>query len=260
MRSFRFLSLCIVLTIMFVSLYGYEDSHLYAYVRSYPHTVGKAALSPLDWDTKQWLTAGGIVLLTGTLYLADEEIRDLAQRNRSQWTDHTASYFRQFGEAWTLPALGLTALSGHLLGSEKMVDTGLLGLKSMLLARSVTGGLKIMSQRNRPFREQGKQLWDEGSFSMNRDSFPSGHATMVWSLAPILAHQFADHKWVSPVVYSVASLTSLSRINDDKHWASDVCFGAVVGYVTAQLTLHDTPRLLVLPDAELQGLVFEYRF
>ena len=245
---------------MSVSLCGQSDSYVCSYLSSYPHTVAKAALSPLDWDRADWLTAGGIVVVTGSLYLADEEIRDLFQRNRSDWTDGSARVFRHFGEAWPIPALGLTALTGHLIGSDKMVDTGLLGLKSIALAYSVTSGLKGLSQRNRPFMEEGKQFWDSGKISRGRDSFPSGHTTMVWSVMPILAAQYSEVKWVPLMVYSIATLTSLSRINDEKHWASDVFFGAVVGYVTARLTLADTPKLVVMPDPELQGLVFVYRF
>ncbi|HRY84471.1 MAG TPA: phosphatase PAP2 family protein [Candidatus Cloacimonadota bacterium] len=260
MRSFRFLFLSAVLAIISVSIYGEIDSRISAYVWSYPHTVAKAAISPLDWQARDWLKAGGVVLITGSLYLLDEEIRDLVQRNRTEFGDGVADGFRRFGESWTVPALAGTALLGYLGDSEKLFDTGMLGLKSVILARSVTGGLKLLSQRNRPFRELGNQFWDEGKLSGDRDSFPSGHTTMVWAIAPVLAEQFSELKWVKPVLYSCATLTSLSRINDDKHWASDVFFGFVVGYVTAELTLADSPRFFVAPDPGLQGLVLQYRF
>jgi hypothetical protein len=32
-----------------------------------------------------------------------------------------------------------------------------------------------------------------------------------------------------------------SRLNDDKHWSSDVFIGSIIGYFTAQLVLKDTP-------------------
>ncbi len=35
--------------------------------------------------------------------------------------------------------------------------------------------------------------------------------------------------------YSLASLTGLSRIHDNRHWASDVFCGAMLGWGTAKL-------------------------
>jgi len=48
---------------------------------------------------------------------------------------------------------------------------------------------------------------------------------------------------VPPTVYTIAVLTSLSRLNSDQHWTSDVFAGAVIGYVTGKMVLQDTPRV-----------------
>jgi membrane-associated phospholipid phosphatase len=124
----------------------------------------------------------------------------------------------------------------------------------------VTQGLKFISQRERPCEEKGKEPWNGRGFSRTRDSFPSGHATVVWSLAPVIAHQYADNPWVAPVAYAIATMTSLSRINDDRHWASDAFFGSVVGYVTARLVVSDAPKLKVVPDPLNRGVVFNLEF
>jgi membrane-associated phospholipid phosphatase len=36
------------------------------------------------------------------------------------------------------------------------------------------------------------------------------------------------------LAYGIATLTALSRVNDNAHWASDVFFGAIIGYFTAK--------------------------
>jgi len=36
------------------------------------------------------------------------------------------------------------------------------------------------------------------------------------------------------LAYGIATLTALSRVNDNAHWASDIFFGAVIGYFTAK--------------------------
>ncbi|MDD3235805.1 MAG: phosphatase PAP2 family protein, partial [Candidatus Cloacimonetes bacterium] len=61
-------------------------------------------------------------------------------------------------------------------------------------------------------------------------------------------------------VYTIATLTSPSRLNDNRHWSSDVFVGAVIGYVSAKLVLSDTPRLTISPNPQLQGISFDYRF
>ncbi|MBW6514882.1 MAG: phosphatase PAP2 family protein [Candidatus Syntrophosphaera sp.] len=244
-----------------LALAGEPDAEFWkAYALSYPQTAIKAVTAPLEWETGNWLTAGGVVLVTGILYSYDEELRDLFQRNRTDWGDGVMTGFKQFGEGkYVLPAIGATVLGAWLAGSDKTMDTGLLCLKSYLLANGVTQGLKFSTQRLRPEAEQGKEFWNSSSLSFDR-SFPSGHTTIVWSVAPILAHQYKDSGWVGPTVYTIGALTSYSRLNDNRHWASDVFFGAVVGYVTARLVLEDTPRLAVAPDPALKGISVRYEF
>ena len=77
-----------------------------------------------------------------------------------------------------------------------------------------TYGLKFVSGRVRP----------DGS---NRRSFPSGHTSSSF-LAATIAHDLYGRK-VSAPAYVLAGLTGLSRIHDDKHYLSDVIFGASLG-------------------------------
>ena len=168
---------------------------------------------------------------------------------------------RQFGEiSYLLPASGLTALAGYAFHDPKTADTGFLALKALLIAGATTRSLQLLTQRQRPFQEQGHEFWNGRGIKWDRDSFPSGHSTVAWTVAPILAYQYSHHAWVAPVVYSLATLTSLSRIYEDKHWSSDVFAGAVVGYLAARLTLISTPRLSVMPCVVQPGISLLYNF
>lgn len=62
---------------------------------------------------------------------------------------------------------------------------------------------------------------------------PSGHATSVWAVATVIADR-TDNGFVDAACYGVATLTSLSRIYVDRHWASDVLIGSAIGYFTAK--------------------------
>lgn len=237
-----------------------DGSYWQAYALSYSRTVSEAASAPLKWKTGEWLAAGGVLLVGGALYACDEDLRDVFQRNRSEAGDDVSFVFKQFGEGkYVFPLILATTLGGWLAGSEKTMDTGLLCLKSFIVAEGVTQGLKIATQRQRPGTELGREFWNEPELSFDR-SFPSGHATMVWCLAPILADQYRETGWVGPTSYGIAALTSYSRLNDDRHWASDVFASAVIGYVSARLVLGGTPRLEVSPAPDIGGISFSYSF
>jgi membrane-associated phospholipid phosphatase len=77
-----------------------------------------------------------------------------------------------------------------------------------------TYGIKFITGRIRP----------DGA---NRRSFPSGHTSSSFLVATI-----ADDLYGSKIgvpAYLLAGLTGLSRIHDNKHYLSDVIFGASLG-------------------------------
>ena len=77
-----------------------------------------------------------------------------------------------------------------------------------------TYGIKFITGRMRP----------DGA---NRRSFPSGHTS-----SSFLAATIADDLYGSKIgvpAYLLAGLTGLSRIHDNKHYLSDVIFGASLG-------------------------------
>jgi hypothetical protein len=47
---------------------------------------------------------------------------------------------------------------------------------------------------------------------------------------------------VPVVAYTVAAGVGLSRMTLDRHWASDVAIGAVVGYVVGRLVVRNHDR------------------
>ncbi len=231
------------------------------YLLSYPGTAIHAAKQPLGWESKEWQKAGLVLFTASALYVFDEEIRVLISNNRNGFTHDLATVSNQFGEGlYVLPALGVTWLGGYAFDSPKTQDTALLCLKSFILANGASVSIKYLTQRERPFEEEGKGFWNGRGFHKSRDSFPSGHATIVWSIAPILAEQYKESKWVPPVAYTIASLTSYARMHNERHWASDVFAGAMVGYLTSQLVLNTTPRLQVMPSVKQKGISINYSF
>ena len=52
---------------------------------------------------------------------------------------------------------------------------------------------------------------------------------------------FRSQRLVAPLVYGVASLTAFSRLNRNKHWASDVFVGAAIGYFIGKMVVRYNP-------------------
>ena len=67
-------------------------------------------------------------------------------------------------------------------------------------------------------------------------SFPSGHTSSAFTVAPILASRFG---WkVGVPAYGLAAVTALGRIEDNNHFASDVIAGATLGVIVGESVAH----------------------
>ena len=125
-------------------------------------------------------------------------------------------------------------------GHEKCVVSGL-----------VTEMLKLLTHRSRPNKGEGPYKFDGPHWTSGNNSFPSGHSTGAWAVATVFATEFKDHKYVPWIAYSLAAVTSWSRVYDEKHWGSDVVLGALIGYVTGKLftktLFKENERVTILP-------------
>lgn len=64
-------------------------------------------------------------------------------------------------------------------------------------------------------------------------SFPSGHTANVFAGATMLSMEYGnDNKWVPYVAYGVASSVGIMRIANNRHYISDVLFGAGLGVLS----------------------------
>jgi membrane-associated phospholipid phosphatase len=95
-----------------------------------------------------------------------------------------------------------------------------------------TGVMKLAIGRHRP-DEGGSSEFDP--FTVTNRSFPSGHTSFSFTAATVMAEMYDDKKWVKYTGYSAATFVALARIDDESHWASDVLFGAVKGYVIGKM-------------------------
>jgi membrane-associated phospholipid phosphatase len=68
-----------------------------------------------------------------------------------------------------------------------------------------------------------------GAVGGDSHSFPSAHTATATGLAVVLTAMYPQGRWL---FFGLATLTGLQRIESSAHFPSDVCFGAVAGWVT----------------------------
>lgn len=103
---------------------------------------------------------------------------------------------------------------------------------AQVMAQVLTIGLKQASRRDRP---EGSGL-----------SFPSGHTAMAFASATVLQRHFG---WkVGIPAYAIASYVAASRVQTQRHYLSDVAFGAALGIVAGRtLPVGHGKQLLLTP-------------
>lgn len=123
-------------------------------------------------------------------------------------------------------AVGLTPLVlAAPLGLEAVGKVGVAELASL----GAFEGIKLLVHRPRPYTVDPSLRIPFGPES--EWSFPSGHVTIAFASATMLAH---DYPGWAPLFYSLSSLVALSRIYGGVHYPTDTIGGALIGYGVAQ--------------------------
>ena len=173
----------------------------------------------------------GAAVLAGA-FLVDGAVRTELQADRSTTSNRLAKVGNVFGNGlYVLPPLAAAYLLGRVAHRPRVARAAFRAGTAFVLSGAATGVLKAVFGRARPF--QRGDPWVYQPFS-GFNSFPSGHVTVAVATAVTLAAE-TDRWWLKAVLYGSAGLTGFARMNDDKHWLSDVVAGAAVGIVAGRL-------------------------
>ncbi len=231
-----------------------------AYIKSYFTDSWEVLKSPIRWRGKQWATFAGVTGVAILAYTQDDVIRDAFQRNRTGGLDNASKYFFEpLGSAViTLPlSVGFWAV-GELTDNQRAARVGLTSIKAMAITAVFTYAIKYATQRHRPHDDDppDPRIWEGPFGSYSSTSFPSGHSSMIFAVAAVFASEYRDRIWVPIMSYSLASLAAVSRVYDDKHWASDVIIGSALGFFIGKFVYKSTiqnPNLLIIPGVSASG-------
>jgi membrane-associated phospholipid phosphatase len=186
-----------------------------------------ARFGPLEWGMTAAVVGGTLGLLN-----ADEAVRgEVKTATYGPVLSTLLTRGSDFGEViYANIFTAATYLTGLIAGSDAIRVTGRLLAESLLYSGAVTMSLRYLLGRKRPNRSPSAWAFEGFQTSNELQSLPSGHTTVAFALASVLADRVA-HPAATVLFYTAASLTGLSRLYLDRHWASDVFLGAAIGTV-----------------------------
>lgn len=204
------------------------------------------------------------------LMSVDRSVNDVFRdMKKSPALDDAMTAVREYGDqqyALYLPtALYLGGLFG---GHDGIRKTGREALEALLFASAVTQSMKWVVGRARPAVSRDPFVARPMDFrdpSDARFSLPSGHATVAFAISTVFARNI-DNVYASIGLYGLAIATGISRMYHNRHWASDVFVGAVIGTATGYFITSRNAGASAEPASPLKvtagfsGIAVEYKF
>jgi len=217
-----------------------------ASLRSRPRIVNRG-----DLVIGAALTTAAAALIPADGHIAREFQRPGPQSSSA--LRETAQSIEVIGAQGALAFGGSLYAVGLVLRKRGVADFGWHTLEAIAVSGQVTSALKGLFGRSRPYAAAG----DASDFDLGggfgtatRRSFPSGHTSMAFTFASVVAEETGHrwpraHRFVAPLAYAAATGVGLARMYHDKHWASDVALGAAIGTLSGRIVVryaHGRPR------------------
>jgi membrane-associated phospholipid phosphatase len=217
------------------SLPGQADSPYYklnkSYLASYFSALKYTATQPMHFSKKDRKRLAIIAGSTAILMAGDYEIKQFVQRNRQPFTNEVAALIEPTGTYYPVFLMAGMYVTSKLTKNKKLEHASLAAGKALTITALFYASTKAVVRRQRPAFTNNSFSY-KAPFTGGRQftSFPSGHTSAAFSVATALALEYKHSKWVPAISYTLAGLTGLSRIYQNRHWASDVLVGAAMSH------------------------------
>jgi len=183
------------------------------------------------------LLGAGALIYSGVDDRADRWHRD---RVRSPESDVLARGLKPLGERPWFLAWGLAALLDARWRSTSLTRWGRRNFEAMVVGLPLLWGLQYGLGASRPTDGDGLRgpRWGR---PLRDDNSASGHAFMG-ALPWLTAARMADGPWLRAAAYAGSLLTGWSRVNDRKHYLSQVWLGWFAAWSAAAAVVAADPE------------------
>ena len=140
------------------------------------------------------------------------------------------------------PIIGTTMYAvGRLSHNEHLAEVGLHGTEALFVGELVGTVLKDIFGRARPYVDTTGPNPDDWQLlrglrgGTKYQSFPSGHTVAAFAAAAAVSTETSvwwpevTYALIGPALYVGAATVGISRMYNNRHWASDVMLGAAIG-------------------------------
>ena len=127
---------------------------------------------------------------------------------------------------------------GRAFSQPKVSHLGMDLIQAQLLTEMLVQPIKFAVGRERPDHS-------------NNQSFPSGHAAVTFATATVLERHLGWRN--SALAYTLASYVAMSRLHDNRHYLSDVVFGAAVGTIAGRTVVHHASDYWAVAPVSVPG-------
>jgi len=172
-----------------------------------------------------------ILLMAVTQPIADSSVVKDADRDlfryihedmQNRFFDITTPIVQRMGDSRVYTGVFMLLCA---FGDEKMAETGKLAAAAFMEAGFIAYAFKWVVNRPRPLDEDQTET----------DSFPSGHATLAFTMATVAGHKYPR---LRIPLYTAALMTAFSRVYLGRHYPSDVLAGAAIGTLVGIHVVH----------------------
>ena len=152
---------------------------------------------------------------------------------------------REDNSQWILAVIAIFCIWR---GNRYLRNTALLAIIALVIGDALTQSIKEIVGRFRPFMsmESTRLLIGAGASY----SFPSGHASSMFSAVLVIIWRHRKQKIVSFCLLVLALLVAYSRIYVGVHYPVDVLAGILVGIFAGIICLLIHSRYPIFPDTE----------
>jgi hypothetical protein len=242
----------------------------------------KASTEPL-FTSRDVVWSGALVAASVLLFQVDDDIdRWMAQENiqESDFIRRGAEIANLAKDDQVMLAGALLYITGRVTKKRTLADIAFHSTEAVLLSSIALTLVRGSLGRTRPYVTPDDATHFkafEGFKSFEYRSFPSIHASANFAVAAVISGEMRRRwpgkaRWVPPLLYTAATLPTVSRLYLRRHWMSDLLLGSFVGVLTGlkvERYHHTHPNnkidRFVLgvrpgPNGSAQLILFEHRF